>query len=76
MHQTEANQLDRCADCGAEIVPGRERSFTLNADSDVCFACAVRRGGRYDERLDRWDPPPDVADLLERERPVEHALTR
>ncbi len=63
MHRSETRELATCAECGAEIAPATERGFALAADAFLCFACAVRRGGRYDERLDRWEEPPAIGDL-------------
>ena len=63
MHRSETRQLATCAECGAEIAPATERGFALGSDAFLCFACAVRRGGRYDERLDRWEADPDVEGL-------------
>lgn len=63
MHRSESSQIATCVECGAEIAPSTERGFALTSDSFLCFACAVRRGGRYDERLDRWEEAPGVGDL-------------
>jgi hypothetical protein len=63
MHRSESRELVRCAECGAEMVPARDRSYACEADAFLCFACAVRRGGAYDERLDRWTTPPDTSGL-------------
>lgn len=63
MHRSETQRLATCADCGAEIAPATERGFALGSDAFLCFACTVRRGGRYDERLDRWEDAPAVSDL-------------
>lgn len=59
---------ERCADCGADLESG-ERAFAVSDDSVICYACAVRRGGAYDELHDRWSPAPMTDDLLERDRP-------
>ena len=64
MHRSETRQLAVCADCGAEIAPASDRGFAMASDSFLCFECAIRRGGRYDERLDRWDTEPATEDLV------------
>jgi len=63
MHRSETRELSLCADCGAEILPARDRGFSLGGDLALCMACAVRRGGAYDEEYDRWVRVPDTADL-------------
>lgn len=67
MHRSERDQLATCAECGAEIAPATDRGFALATDTFLCFACAVRRGGRWDERRDRWEETPDAADLSPRD---------
>lgn len=69
MDQVEEIEVtDRCADCGAEISE-TERTYAVSDDSVICFECAVRRGGAYDELHDRWVTEPKTDDLLERDRP-------
>jgi hypothetical protein len=62
MHQSEAEELAPCRGCGAEIATV-ERAYVFGQEDMLCFECAVARGGTYDERLDRWEPTPDVSDL-------------
>jgi hypothetical protein len=63
--------LERCEDCGAEIATGSaDRSYTVSDESVICFGCAIRRGGTWDEGHGRWSADPGVGDLLERERPT------
>jgi hypothetical protein len=58
-----------CGDCGASIGEV-DRSYPFGTDSVLCEACALRRGGVYDEQEDRWITHPFVDDLMERlERP-------
>ena len=66
MHRSEEGNLARCADCDAEIDPGHERGFGLGGGGALCYECAVRRGGRYDEVHDRWAEEPRL-DGLRRE---------
>ena len=63
MHRSEETTLARCADCGVELDPGRDRGFGLGEGSALCFACAERRGGVWDERHDRWSEEPDLTGL-------------
>jgi hypothetical protein len=74
VHRSEARQLVECADCGGEIVSERDRSYAFGDESEICIACAIRRGGRYDELHDHWTVAPAVQDLLERERNTEPAV--
>jgi hypothetical protein len=63
MHRSEEAFLAVCADCGAEIEPETERGFRFGESQALCFACAERRGGAYDEARATWGTAPDVADL-------------
>jgi hypothetical protein len=64
MHRSDPHESARCADCGAEVAVGTGRAAAVTETLFLCFACAMKRGGRYDERLDRWDVAPDAGDLL------------
>jgi hypothetical protein len=63
MHRSESRLLATCAECGAEMAPATDRAFALAGDRFLCFQCAVRRGGSWDEQHDRWSDDPDTADL-------------
>jgi len=63
MHRSDESELDSCTECGAEVHASRDRSYALDAERALCFACAVRRGGVYDEHRDLWVDAPDLADL-------------
>jgi hypothetical protein len=63
MHRSEAREFESCTECGAEVHVARDRTYALDADHVLCFACAVKRGGAYDERRDLWIEVPNVADL-------------
>ena len=76
MQESEAGQLVHCADCDDEIVSGRERSYEYSEEGEICFDCAIRRGGVYDEPHDRWAVAPAVRDLLEREWAGEPVVAR
>lgn len=60
MHRSETAELATCAECGAEIAPARDRAYALARDVFLCFECALRRGGSYDEQTDRWLTPPEA----------------
>lgn len=53
----------RCADCGVPLEPELERAYSFAPDAVLCFDCAVRRGGHYDELEDRWPKPPSLENL-------------
>lgn len=63
MHRTEARDLACCSDCGAEIHMAQDRTYAFGAESVLCFACAIRRGGSYDEQHDVWQQAPELGDL-------------
>lgn len=62
MHRSEVYDRTRCLDCSTEVSDTRERAFTSEPGT-LCFECAVRRGGKYDELHDHWDATPDLAGL-------------
>jgi hypothetical protein len=51
-----------CTDCGANIDPTRDRGLCLSDEHLLCFACALGRGGAYDEREERWIVIPHDCD--------------
>lgn len=64
MHLSEIAQMSLCAECGEEIWPERERSFLMDGSDDaLCYGCASRRGGAYDELNDTWVQTPDLSGL-------------
>jgi hypothetical protein len=67
MHRSESRELANCLICGAEIAPGRDRTFALTAERFLCFRCAVHRGGSWDEQRDHWTTEPETGDLLREE---------
>ncbi len=66
MSGPEAREPDLCADCGAEV-SALDRSYAVSDETDLCFACALRRGAQWDEAHDLWLRAPQVADLAARE---------
>lgn len=63
MHQSEAQLLEPCWMCGAEIQVDRDRGYLFGPDIALCYACAVLRGGVYEVLEDRWVVPPDPTGL-------------
>jgi hypothetical protein len=65
MLQPSEDDLAPCADCGQLIPFGSGvRAYPFGLDQALCWDCAIRRGGGYDELEDRWVRPPHLADLL------------
>jgi hypothetical protein len=52
-----------CGLCGASVSGSTESAFSFGTAGLLCFECSMARGGRFDAQRERWDPPPDVADL-------------
>ena len=65
MRRSELDLGTECADCGAAVLSGAESGFGFGHNAVLCSTCAIRRGGSYDARQERWIQPPRVADLLE-----------
>ena len=54
-----------CADCGAPVEDAPlERAYLFAEDEALCYACAKRRGGVYDELHDHWAKAPDMSGLF------------
>lgn len=49
-----------CIECEAVVAPGTDRAFPVGTADVLCMACALRRGGAYDEIQDRWKEAPDL----------------
>ena len=58
-------EREACALCGVRIAPESERAFMFGVDNVLCAACAIARGGRYDEQRDAWDVAPDLGGLAD-----------
>lgn len=63
MHRSEELELTNCIECGAELSVERDRGYPVTDDDALCYECALRRGGKYDEVHDRWAEPPNVTGL-------------
>ncbi len=64
MHRSETEGLVPCVVCGVETAAALERGFSIGADSVLCYECAQRRGGRWDEERAIWTREPDVVGLV------------
>jgi hypothetical protein len=69
MHEQESNELTECLDCGSVIAPAADHAFAVDSERFLCFGCAAKRGGVFDQWLDRWALPPDIFDLSDERRP-------
>jgi hypothetical protein len=63
MHRSEADSLIHCSECGSEISLNLDRTYAVTEDEGMCFACAIQRGGVYDELHDSWTQPPTLSSL-------------
>jgi len=63
MEESELSDLARCASCGDEITPGIDRGFAASGDRVLCYDCAERRGGVWDETRGIWTREPDLIGL-------------
>jgi hypothetical protein len=59
----EEEESAACADCGTVLNLDGARSFAFGEQSVLCWACAIRRGGRYDADSESWTAAPRVGDL-------------
>jgi hypothetical protein len=39
------------------------RSYEFGEQSQLCWSCAIRRGGSYDAKHERWTTKPSTANL-------------
>jgi hypothetical protein len=69
MKLNELQDEDLCVECGASLSVEIDRAFACGPDTFLCYACAERRGGIFDEDEDRWTLPPDVESLPDERRP-------
>lgn len=58
-----------CTDCGQDVGLEVSHAFAPGGGVVLCWACAVRRGGVYDEKYDTWISPPRTGDLPDERRP-------
>ena len=60
-----------CIDCGAAVDADQavaERTFAVTPEVVLCNACAVRRGGVYDDADDKWKVAPRLEGVAPEER--------
>jgi hypothetical protein len=60
-----------CIECGTMIdVEGAAaaRVFALTPEVVLCHACAMRRGGVYDDAEDKWKIAPRLEDVATEQR--------
>ena len=69
MHRSEARELVDCIECHATIAAERDRAFAVTEDEWLCFECATRRGGVWDDEEDEWTTTPDLTGLYDERRP-------
>lgn len=69
MHEEESLSLDRCTECDAVVDRDVDRAFAFGEDGLLCWQCAERRGGVYDEPDDHWVTLPDLSGLESRVTP-------
>jgi hypothetical protein len=67
MHESELATLVRCSDCGSEVRPSVDRGFVAEPDTVLCYDCAERRGGAWDEERGIWSGAPDMIGLHQRD---------
>lgn len=58
-----------CTDCNGDL--GLDPSLRYDGGNGVrlCWECALRRGGTFDAKQDRWVALPDISDLPDERRP-------
>ena len=69
MHRSEARELVDCIECRATIAPERDRAFAITDDVYLCFDCAVKRGGVWNEDQDEWSTAPNLGNIADERRP-------
>ena len=63
----EAEDLTECWDCGTPVSTA-DAIYAFGEQGLLCHRCALRRGGTYDAKQERWVGAPDVADLPDERR--------
>jgi len=58
-----------CTDCGMDLGVDLTHAYLGSAGVQLCWECALARGGSFDEKRERWTRPPDVTDLPDERRP-------
>lgn len=63
MHSSDAPEHQPCAVCTGDLVPGIDRTYDIDGAQCLCFECATRLGGRWDEASARWLRAPDLRNV-------------
>jgi len=66
---TRDEAMGLCSDCGMDVGLEESHAFASGGGVTLCWACAVKRGGEFDEDADRWRVPPRTADLPDERQP-------
>jgi len=70
VREREQDEATFCTDCGRDIGVDASQYFESGEDGvSLCWECALKRGGVFDAKQDRWIQPPDVSDLPDERRP-------
>lgn len=60
MHRSELETTVRCALCGTLTFGEQDRAYVIDLDDALCFTCAAKLGGVYDEEQARWVEAPTI----------------
>jgi hypothetical protein len=63
MRFDEVSRSRACSDCGVIVAEALSPSYAGSEGLVLCWACAVRRGGRYDGELEDWASKPETVGL-------------
>lgn len=64
----EVDGLTECWVCNSTVSQAEDPVFPFGERGVLCFECAVRRGGAYDAKQERWVRPANVLDLPDERR--------
>lgn len=59
-----------CYECGMVLAYIDMESYAIDGERVLCFRCATRRGGTYNEAEGHWTAHPDIHDLVRSSSPV------
>lgn len=60
MHRSEEPEHEPCVSCGRDVTAGTDRAYVVTDEEVLCFDCAVRLGGSWDEITGTWVHVPDL----------------
>lgn len=58
-----------CSDCNRDLGVDPTLFYEATSGAQLCWDCAIRRGGTFDAKQDRWVIRPDISDLPDERRP-------